>query len=390
MHRREGRGRFTAARLAADAGNVTPCHVDCCADTVLPLHCAARTEVVVARHASVVVVGEILCDLFAAKPTTAIANAGGLRMHLGGAPSNVAVQLARLSVPTAIVSAVGDDPFGDFVLRALTNEGVDVSTVLRDRQRRTGCTLVELNSVGDRTFYGYRAGAADLALTAAHGSAARVRSLLRRASVLHFGTVLLRSSSARALQSMLIKSARIQGKLLSLDVNLRPGMFVSASTMLSAVSGAVARAHVVKATREEAWSLASYARHAAPFARVFGRRAAASSAVRATPTQLAAYLLAKGARLSLLTLGDAGCVLATRSHTVHVKGKRVRAVDATGAGDAFMGAALAWLVRNNVCVDTLDALSVDALHALGTFACRAGGAAVGAVGATSAMVRGVP
>jgi sugar/nucleoside kinase (ribokinase family) len=53
--------------------------------------------------------------------------------------------------------------------------------------------------------------------------------------------------------------------------------------------------------------------------------------------RMAGKLLDLGPKLVAVTMGPEGCLIATSEKTVHVPGFRVKAVDTTGAGDAFMG-----------------------------------------------------
>ncbi len=67
----------------------------------------------------------------------------------GGAPANVAVAAARLGSEAAFIGSVGEDLFGDFILRALEAEGVDTSAVRRcEPPTRTSLAFVE---IGERT-----------------------------------------------------------------------------------------------------------------------------------------------------------------------------------------------------------------------------------------------
>lgn len=63
----------------------------------------------------------------------------------------------------------------------------------------------------------------------------------------------------------------------------------------------------------------------------------------ASAERAAHALQALGARSVIVTLGEKGCVVVTDGKTTHVKGRAVRAVDSTGAGDCFVGT-LAWCV----------------------------------------------
>ena len=313
----------------------------------------------------VVVFGEVLCDLFA--PTSGlIAQAAHLVPRLGGAPANVAVQLARLGVPTSLITATGADPFGVRLLAELTREGVDVGAVACRPQRRTGVTLVEVDDDGERRFFGFRENSADLSLDVEDIERPAATDAMSGASILHTGTVSLRSPSSRRATRALQKRARAGGAIVSLDVNLRPGMFPSLPELLRLANAAVCAADVVKATREEAVAL-------------LGRDD--------DDDALAAWLLSRGPRLALLTFGEEGCLLATRRASTRLRPLRdTRTIDATGAGDAFVGAALAWLWRQRVDRAGLDALTVDDLDALGRQAGIAGAAVVTAMGATTAML----
>lgn len=320
------------------------------------------------KRVRVVVCGEVLCDLFAPRPGVSLATAPHLLPRLGGAPANVAVQLARLGVPVALVTGVGPDPFGARVVAGLAREEVNVSLIRTVAGRRTGATLVEVDSDGERRFFGFREASADLALTVKDVERPAVRRAVATAAVVHSGTVSLRTDNARDATERLQAMGRGAGALISLDVNLRPGMYPDRALMLARASAAVAGADVMKATREEA-------------ALLLGRRP------RAALRALADGLLACGPRLVMLTDGEHPLLVATAKARVTLDTTPVRVVDATGAGDAFCGAALAALVDGGVGPADLAALDDAFLTRLADAARRAGAAAVTAMGATTAMRR---
>jgi fructokinase len=324
------------------------------------------------KGVDLVVFGEVLCDLFAPRPGLPLAEAAALVPHLGGAPANVAVQAARLGVPVALVTAVGPDPFGDRLRRLLVAEGVDVTALMVKPGRRTGVTLVEVDRTGERTFFGFREASADLALTPADASTPVSRRLMRFARAFHSGTVSLRNEGSRDATEALQDAARSKGALISLDVNLRPGMYPSTTLLVERASRAVERADVVKATREEAAQLCGA-----------GRR-------RLGIRRLATMLLERGPGLVIITDGDAPLCIATRQRHVVLDAIPVKVVDATGAGDACCGAVLATLLAMNIGVDDLDTLDDGQLLRLADVGRRAGAAAVRALGATTGMLRRLP
>jgi fructokinase len=323
------------------------------------------------KRVRVVVCGEVLCDLFAPRPGVPLATATHLVPRLGGAPANVAVQLARLGVPAALVTGVGQDPFGARVVAGLAREGVDVSLIRTIPGRRTGATLVEVDGDGERRFFGFREQSADLALTIADVDRPPVRRAIGGAAVVHSGTVSLRTDNARDATERLQAMGRARGALISVDANLRPGMYPDRALMLARASAAVAGADVVKATREEA-------------ALLLGRRP------RTRLVALADGLLARGPRLIMLTDGAQPLLVATATRRIQLDAIPTRVVDATGAGDAFCGAALASLVDAGVGPSDLATLDDALLTRLADAARRAGAAAVTAMGATTAMRRRRP
>src|SRR5436305_10359119 len=97
-------------------------------------------------HADILAVGEALIDMVAPEAPD-LASAGEFVRAAGGAPANVAVAAARLGVPTGLLGAVGDDPFGRYLRELLTEEGVALDG-LRTVPERTTLALVAKNAGG--------------------------------------------------------------------------------------------------------------------------------------------------------------------------------------------------------------------------------------------------
>jgi fructokinase len=314
-------------------------------------------------HAPVpaLVLGEILCDLFTSAPGVSLVDAPVLHPQLGGAPANVAVQMARLGASVGLISVLGMDPMGERCAKVLVNEGVDVTRVRRISDRKTGLTLVDLDAHGERVFHPWRERSADMALSVGDVD----DRVIQRAPILHTGTVSLRSGAGRLATRKAVRAAHAGGAIVSLDVNLRYRMFKSREALLTLARGALAHADVVKATDDEARDL-------------LGNHGLDS---------LLDHMLARGPTLVCLTRGEKGAVLATQKLRVHVESPHVAVVDATGAGDAFCGSVLADLLGQRATRATLADLDEHALWGMGHRACLCGAQTVTAMGATTAMPR---
>src|SRR5918998_5243617 len=103
----------------------------------------------------IVTLGEVVADVYREKSSSEVELPFTARP--GGAPANVAVAAARLGAEAAFIGRLGDDLFGDFILRALEAVGVDTSAILREvPPTRTTLAFVEVSDDGDRAFTFYR------------------------------------------------------------------------------------------------------------------------------------------------------------------------------------------------------------------------------------------
>ena len=89
-----------------------------------------------------------------------LVHAHELVKSIGGAEANLAIGLSRMGLRTRFLGWVGDDPFGEEVIRTLRGEGVDVADVQRSADRPTGLMVRESASADGVNVYYYRRGSA--------------------------------------------------------------------------------------------------------------------------------------------------------------------------------------------------------------------------------------
>ncbi len=85
--------------------------------------------------------------------------------YVGGSPTNIAVGAERLGLDVALISAVGEDPVGDFVLAFLNEDGIDTAFITRKHAARTGAALLGIERPDLIPLVYYRDNAADIQLT---------------------------------------------------------------------------------------------------------------------------------------------------------------------------------------------------------------------------------
>ena len=101
-------------------------------------------------------VGRVSVDLYASEPGVGWRDVAGFTRSVGGSPTNVAVAAARLGRRAAVLTKVGDDPFGEYVRAKLQRFGVDTSYVGTHPSLRTPLAFCVLDPPEDPPLLFYR------------------------------------------------------------------------------------------------------------------------------------------------------------------------------------------------------------------------------------------
>jgi len=277
--------------------------------------------------APVLVIGEALVDIVGGQATP------------GGSPANVAVGLARLGVPTELVTRIGTDPYGVQLAAHLTGNGVGLSPKTVDEDFTTSTATATLNSEGVASYeFDIRWEPPALALPP-ECEAVHTGSI---ATVLEPGATAIRSFLAGLTD---------QPVTVTLDPNARPTITPDPVTTWAAVRELAATADLVKLSDEDCEFLRP------------GR----------TPDEVAAELLTiDRIRCVVITLGGSGAIGVSRSDRVQVAAPRIDVVDTVGAGDSFMSALIAGLhSRGLLGARRLEGLDEQTLHEVVDYAVNA-------------------
>ncbi|NJE05010.1 carbohydrate kinase [Thermococcus sp. M36] len=275
-------------------------------------------------------IGEVLID-FIALQEGKLKDVRSFEKHPGGAPANVAVGLARLGVESALVSKVGDDPFGDFLLERLCDEGVE-TFIPRDPEKHTGVVFVQL--IGAKPEFILYDGVAYFNLRKEDVPF----DVLEGAEVVHFGSVLFAREPSRSTLFGLLNG--LKGKVpLSYDVNIRPDLWRGREEeMLRDIERALTLADIIKLGDGELTFLTENGIEVGGF----------------------------DFKLLAVTKGEEGSELVSGGARAHVPTYKVEPVDTTGAGDAFMAALLAGLHYSSLLGK--EGLNESELARIGRFA----------------------
>jgi 2-dehydro-3-deoxygluconokinase len=166
--------------------------------------------------------GECMVELAAADG--GMEHALTFHRRFGGDTFNVAAVAATIGARTAYVTALGTDPFGRFLRKAMSGLGIDTSGVVSRAEAPTGVYFVEPDASGDQTFYYYRTGSA----ASTFGPRDLDRSLLARVRVLHVsGITQALSASMREATRHACEAVREGSGWISYDPNYRATLWES-------------------------------------------------------------------------------------------------------------------------------------------------------------------
>jgi 5-dehydro-2-deoxygluconokinase len=260
----------------------------------------------------VITMGRISVDLYPEQIGVPLAEVTSFAKGLGGSPTNVAVAAARLGRRAAVITKVGDDPFGPYCRAALEGFGVDPRWVGTDARLRTPVAFCEIFPPDDFPLLFYREPTApDLMLEPGELD---LDAIAAAPLMWTTGTGLSREPSRAATLAALDARA---GAPTVHDLDDRPMLWPDGEAHAPWAREAVARATVV-----------------------VGNQAEAAIAVgEGTPREQAERLLELGPRTAIVKQGPRGVLgLTADGELVEVPPVPVEVVCGLGAGDAFGGA----------------------------------------------------
>jgi pseudouridine kinase len=242
-------------------------------------------------------------------------NAGVVRNSVGGVARNVAENLARLEVPTVLLSAVGEDPPGDFLLEHAGAAGVDTSHVLRVPRRSTGSYVAIFDEAGQLVV---GISEYDIVGEITPGYLQRQRALFADAALVALDANL----SPRALASVFRWAERYD-----LPVCADPTSPVLATRLIPYLP-----------------SLMMVAPDAGEAAVLCGE--AEPPATSAAAIEMAQCLVSMGVDIAVVTMAEQGLAYADGTNAGHVAALRTQVVDTTGSGDAVTAAIIFGLLHD--------------------------------------------
>jgi fructokinase len=234
--------------------------------------------------------------------------------NAGGGVANASVAAAKLGKSTAFIGKVGADEFGVFLKDTLETNGVSTTGLKFSTDVNTTLAFVQLDKTGERKFSFYRNPGADTTLIENEID----YDIINQSKAFHFSSLLLTDEPSRGATLAALKAAREGGLLISYDPNLRPSLWKNLEEARLQIISVLSFADILKLSEEELEFITG------------------SSDIYEGIELLKQY----GNSIILVTLGAEGCIYSYKGGNGRIEAYNVQAVDATGAGDGFLGGIL--------------------------------------------------
>ncbi|MBO0903603.1 bifunctional 5-dehydro-2-deoxygluconokinase/5-dehydro-2-deoxyphosphogluconate aldolase [Jiella sonneratiae] len=289
-----------------------------------------------AKDLDLITIGRSSVDLYGGQIGGRLEDMRSFDKYVGGSPTNMATGTARLGLKSALITRVGDEHMGRFLIEELKREGVDTTGVVTDPERLTA--LVILGIRDDRQFplIFYRENCADMALSEAdidEGFVARARAVVAT------GTHLSHPRTEAAVLKA-IRLARKHGARTALDIDYRPNLwglaghgageerFIASDKVTAKLQSTLSLFDLVVGTEEEF--------------HIAGGTTDTLAALRAVRAVSAATLVLK--RGAAGAVAFAGAIPASLDEGETGPGFPIEVFNVLGAGDGFMSGLLkGWL-----------------------------------------------
>lgn len=257
----------------------------------------------------IISVGEVLIDFIGHEVNTSINRTKDYHRFLGGSPTNVAVNAARLGLKSVLVATCGQDGLGEYIVRKLKANNVVTSQVRKSETEPTSVIFVS-KSTGTPDFIPYRE--ADCQIDNSQIS----DELLECAKIFHTTCFALSKNPARTTILESAKKAKALGLQTSIDINFSERIWIDREEAKLVLKEYLSTDPLVKLSTDDCYRLFAETK---------------------TEDYIFEYFHQLGASTICLTKGKDGVVLSNITYGIfHQKAIPISDIkDTTGAGDAF-------------------------------------------------------
>ncbi|ORX22712.1 carbohydrate kinase [Thermoanaerobacterium sp. PSU-2] len=271
----------------------------------------------------VLTVGEMLVDMISTDYGDDF-ECDTYKKYFGGSPANIAINSKMLGINSIIVSSVGNDGLGKFLLKKLQEHHIEIKYV-RQVDYSTSMVLVTKSKSSPTPIF-YRD--ADYHIEYSD----ELKYLIVNTKIVHFSSWPISRNPSRSTVEILIDECKRHDVLVCYDPNYHSMIWERGHDGREYIKSLISKVDIIKPSEDDA-------------ERIFGKD---------TPENQLKKFLDLGAKLVILTLGKDGAIVSNGKETIRFNTLADEVVDTTGAGDAFWSGFYGGLIKGYTLKKSLE------------------------------------
>lgn len=279
--------------------------------------------------------GELLIDFIPVQKGVSLVEVNEFIKMPGGAPANVVATVSKLGGKSRFIGQVGKDAFGDFLIDTLRQYNVDTQYIEQTSKAKTTLAFVSLTNEGERDFIFYRNPSADQLF-----ESSQIKKASLEHTIFHFCSVSLSNDPIKEAHRYAIQLVKENNGFISFDPNIRLALWQDHDAYRSVIKAFMPYANLLKISSDELYFI---------------------TGIKDEQEAIASCFVGD-VEYIILTRGKDGVDFYTKTITYHVPGFHVHPRDTTGAGDAFIGAFLYQLSKDELTPSSFDQKIVEYLR----------------------------
>jgi len=263
-----------------------------------------------------------------------------MELHPGGCAVNTAISLSKLGIKARVMGKAGKDNFAEFILKKLEDHKVDASGIKYTEKKSTSFTFAAINKKGERAFFHYPGADEKLKFEDVDFN------LIKGCKIFHLAGFYLMPHFDGEPIAKVLREVKKYGITTTLDTAWNSKV----ENWQELIEPCLPYVDVILPAIEEA--------------RMFSKRERESD--------IADYLLSRGVKVVALKMGGEGCYIKDRHQKFHLPAYPIKAVDTSGAGDAFVAGFLAGMIKGLPLRQTAEFANAVAALCVQDIGCTAG------------------
>lgn len=292
------------------------------------------------RKLDMIILGRASIDMIPTDFFKTLDECTTFKKYIGGSPANIAIGMARLGRKVGFIGKVSDDSLGNFVLKGLEKENIDISHISRAKNgEKISIAFSEVLEGKGNNLIMYRNKAADLSLDESDIDEEYIKS---SKALLVSGTALAASPSREATLKAL-EIAKKSNTVIIFNLDYRAHSWEDDKEVAKYYSLAADKSDIIIGLRDEYDLMESL------------------TGLSGSDEDSAKHLILQGAKLISIKQGDEGFASHTdKGESFFIKPFPVDNLKGLGGGDGYIVSFINGLLAG---ADIIDAMEMGSAHA---------------------------